>query len=112
MWRTPRCDERVDHRVLHRRRRADGAGLADALGAERVERGRRLHRHQLEGGQLGGGDDPVVGEVGGERVAVVVVDELLDERLRDALGDAAVALALGEQRVEDAAGVVDGDEAA
>ena len=45
------------------------------------------------------------------RVAVVVVADLLEQRLGHALGDAAVDLALGEQRVEDAAGVVDGDEA-
>ena len=43
MWRTPRCATRVDHRVLHRGRGADGARLADALGAERVQRRRRLH---------------------------------------------------------------------
>ena len=62
-------------------------------------------------GQLGGGDGGVVGQVRGDRVAVVVVAHLLEQRLGGALGDAAVALPVGEQRVEDAAGVVDGDVA-
>ena len=65
---------------------------------------------QLEARQLGGRHDRVVGERGGQRVAVVVVDDLLEQRLRGALGEAAVALPLGEQRVEDRAGVVDGDQ--
>ncbi len=59
-----------------------------------------------------GGQDGVVGEARGQRVAVGVVDDLLQQRLRDALGDAAVPLALGEQRVEHGARVVDGDEPA
>ena len=65
---------------------------------------------QLEAGQLGGRDDRVVGEGGGQRVAVGVVEHLLQQRLRRALGDPAVPLALGEQRVEHRPGVVDGDQ--
>ena len=57
---------------------------------------------QLEAGQLGRRHDGVVGEGRRERVAVVVVAELLPQRLGGALGDAAVALALGQQRVDDA----------
>ena len=37
----------------------------------------------------------------------VVVDRLLEQRLRDALGEAAVHLALDDQRVDDLADVVD-----
>ena len=40
----------------------------------------------LERRQVGGGREAVVGEGGRERVAVVVVDELLEQRLGDALG--------------------------
>ena len=47
-----------------------------------------------------------------ERVPVLVVDELLVERLRHARCHAAVHLSLGDDRVDDAARVVDGDEAA
>ena len=54
----------------------------------------------------------VVGEVGGQRVAVVVEADLLEQRLADAGGHAAVLLALDEQRVEHGAAVVHGDVAA
>ncbi len=73
-----------------------------------VRERRRLHVHDLERRQLGRRDHEVVGEVGGPGLAVVVVvAHLLEQRLGDALGDAAVHLALGEQRVDDRAGVVD-----
>ena len=45
MWRTPRWRSGVDDGRLDGGRRADRAGLADALGAERVDERRRLHRH-------------------------------------------------------------------
>ena len=53
----------------------------------------------------------VVGQRRRERVAVVVVDELLPQRLRDPRREPAVHLAVDEQRVEDAAAVVDRDVA-
>jgi hypothetical protein len=40
--------QRVDHGVLHGRRRADGAGLADPLGPELVVRRRRFDVERLE----------------------------------------------------------------
>ena len=100
--------QRVDDRVLHGRRRADRAGLPDALGPQRVVAGRRLAVGQLEAGHLGGRHERVVGEGRGQRVAVRIEDHLLQERLRRALGDAAVPLSLGQQRVDDGARVVDG----
>ena len=45
-------------------------------------------------------------QVRGDRVAVVVVADLLEQRLSGALGDAAVDLALEQHRVEDPTGVV------
>jgi hypothetical protein len=54
------------------------------------------------------GDGGVVGQRGGQRVAVGVVEHLFEQRLGGALGDAAVPLALGEHRVEHRARVVDG----
>ena len=51
----------------------------------------------------------VVGERRVPEVAVVVVDRLLPQRLGDALHDAAVHLALDDQRVDLVAAVVDGD---
>src|SRR6056297_1214060 len=63
----------VDHGRLHGRGGPDRARLADALGPQRVHEGGRLHVHHLEGRQFGGGDHAVVGEVGGDGVAVLVV---------------------------------------
>ena len=75
--------------------RGDGVSVFDRFEAR--ELGRARHR--------------VVGERRRERVAVGVVDVLLPQRLRDALRDAAVLLARDDQRVEDAAAVVDRDVA-
>ena len=47
----------------------------------------------------------------GQQVAVLVVDRLLVERLRDPLRDAAVDLAVDDHRIDDLADVVDGDVA-
>ena len=94
MWRTPRCERASTTADCTAGVEPMRARLADALGAERVDRRRRLHGHQLEAGQLGGRDEGVVGEVGRDRVAVLVVADLLEQRLGRALGDAAVDLAL------------------
>ncbi|MCO5546661.1 hypothetical protein L7F22_000095 [Adiantum nelumboides] len=63
------------------------------------------------GEQVGRGRDRVRGEAGGQRLALVVEQDLLVQRLRDALGETAVLLALDEQRVQDPPAVVDGDVA-
>ena len=89
----------------------DGAGLPDALGPEGVVGCGRLHRDELEARQLGHRDDAVVGEVRGDRVAILVVADLLEERLANTLGDATVTLALNEQRIDERAGIVAGDHA-
>ena len=62
-------------------------------------------------GQLGGRGDAVVGEGGGDGVAVGVVDDLLEQRLGDALHDPALLLAGDDHRVDHRPAVVDGDEA-
>ena len=72
-------------------------------------RGRGLAGDQLERGKLGRGDRRVVDQRAGQRVAVGVVAHLFQQRLRDALGDSAVPLALGQHRVEYPPGVVHGD---
>ena len=77
-----------------------------------VHRGRRLHLDRLPRREVGGRGERVADERLGQRVAVLVVDDLLVERLRDAGRDAAVHLALRDQRVDQRAGVVDGDQAA
>ena len=72
------------------------------LGRDRVVGGRAL-------GTSAAGGHQVVGERRRAQVAVLVVDGLLEQRLGDALDDAAVHLALDDQRVDLVAAVVDGD---
>ena len=74
----------IDHRVLHRRGGADRRRFADALRAQRIERSRRLGRVHLERRQLGRRRDRVLGEVRRDRVAILVVAHLFEQRLRGA----------------------------
>src|SRR3982750_433722 len=102
--------ERGRDGVRDRSRRADRAALAHALRAERVERRRRLaqaardRRHRLRRRQV------VVVEIDSERLPVLVVADVLVQALADALHHRADDLALREQRIDDAAAVVDADE--
>ena len=63
----------------------------------------------LERRQVAGARDRVGRERAGDVVAVLVEGDLLEQRLRDALGDAAVDLALEQHLVVDPARVVDRD---
>src|SRR6266576_1431657 len=103
--------ERVDDGVVDGGSGSDGAGFADAFGAEWVSGAVGLGVRDFEAGEFGGGWDGVVHQVCGTRVAVVVVLHPLVKCLGCALCDAAVLLAGDEERVEDAAAVVDGDVA-
>ena len=103
---TPNSLERVDRRVHDARGRAEGAGFADALGAERIDRRRRDRGVQLEAREVGGARQRVVHERAGQQLPVVVVDGLLDHRLADALRQPAVNLPLDDQRIDQVARVV------
>ena len=65
----------------------------------------------VEDGQVGGRRHEIVHEVVGQRIAEFVVADVLVQRLRDTLRDAPVLLAFDDDRVDDAAAVVDRDEA-
>ena len=108
---TPRCLSASTTAFCTAGRRADGRGLADALGAHRVHRRRGLGVGGLEHDRVGRGRDGVVGEGAGDRRALLVVHHLLPQRLADALDRAAVLLAGHDQRVQDPAAVVDRDVA-
>ena len=103
--------ERVDDGVGDRGRRCDRARLADALHPERVDRRRGDGLVELEVRQSRGLRQRVVHHRAGQQLAVVAVDRALPERLADALGDAAVELAVHDQRVDLVADVVDRDVA-
>src|SRR5678816_2051489 len=87
--------ERIGDRVHRRRRRADGAELADALDPERVgQAGNRGVEAGAEVRQPLGPRHRIVHEAAGhELAAAFVVDDPLAERLADALDRAAVDLA-------------------
>src|SRR3989449_4951700 len=104
--------QRVHDGIDGGRRGADRRGLADALGAERVERRRRHGLSGRERRQVFGVRHGVVHERAGEQLAVLVVDEALDERLGDALSQASVHLARDDHRADANAAVVDRDEIA
>ena len=111
-WRTPNGADRVDHGVDDGGRRADGGRLADALRADRVVRRRRDGLAELPVRALHRGRQQVVHERPAEAVAVLVERDQLHQRHADAVGQAAVHLALDDHRVDAHAAVVDRDEPA
>jgi hypothetical protein len=88
------------------RRRADGAAFAQAFGAGDGRRRRRFDVVQFDRRNFARGRRHVVGERRGLRIAGLVVDDLLEQRVTDALRDAAVHLAVGDHRIDDAAGIL------
>src|SRR6185436_5549642 len=74
----------------------DVAGLAQALGAQRIAGRRDVHLLDGEGGDVLGARHRVVHQRAGQQLAVAVVDDGLHERLAQALGQAAVQLPLGQ----------------
>ena len=61
----------------------------------------QLYRRNLVRGRR-----QIVGEGGRENSAILVIDDFLEQRVADALRDAAVHLAIGDHRIDDAAGVL------
>src|SRR5262245_58034899 len=100
--------ERVDERVDYRRRRADGAGFADTLDPERVGLARHLFKISVDTWHRVGARHAVIHEATGEELpGLAVVDLVLDQRLADALYDAALDLSADDHRIEHAAEVID-----
>ena len=86
------------------------AALARALDAERIERRRIvLGQDDLDVRRLAHGRQQIVGEGDGQRIAALVVGELLVERAAEPLREAAGDLALHQRRVDGAADVVGDD---
>src|SRR6266540_1748504 len=92
--------QRVEHRGDVGRRRAHGGGLAHALGADRVVRRGRHRSVGLEPGRLPRGRKQVVGEIRADAVALLVEGDQLHRGDPEALGEAAVDLALDDHRVD------------
>src|SRR6266511_1567663 len=101
--------QRVDDRVDHSRRRGDGAGLADAFHPELVRRRRRDVAANDDVRNIGRRRDQVVRHGRREELSVVIVGGLFEQRLGDALDDAAHHLAIHDLGVDDRAHIIDGD---
>ena len=99
---TPGESHGIGDRVRDRRRRANRSALAHPLDATGGHRRGRLEVTDLEQGQVVGPGKRVVHQGRGEQLAAVVVDDGLEERLTEALGDGAVDLSLDDHRVDHA----------
>ena len=90
--------QRVDRRVHH----AGGMPMQPAsptpLAPSGLSGDGRARLLDLDVRHVGGARDRVVHQRAGQELAVRVVDDLLHQRLAQALGEAAVELALGEER--------------
>ena len=99
--------DRVGDGVDHRRRRRDRARLAAALDAERVRRRFRRGHVDLERRQIVRPRHAVIHQRAGDELTVLVIDHAFEQRLADALRDAAVDLALDDHRIDDGAEIID-----
>src|SRR5262245_19829698 len=99
--------ERVLDRAAERADRAADSGLADSLRPVRRERRGRLLVAELEEWQPHGRRHRAVHERRRQRLAAFVVADDLPDPAPEPLRDPAVELSVGEQRVDDRAGVVD-----
>ena len=98
----------MEDRVHHRRQGANGAGLARALGAERVQCGRHRITFDLDRTGRIRPRHGIVHEGSAQQLAAAgVVDYLFHQRLAHTLGDTAVDLALQAHGVDHRAHVVD-----
>src|SRR5439155_21339935 len=105
----PQWRQRVEHRVDDGGRRADGRTFTYALDAQRVDRAGRDRAIQRKAGQIERRRHHVGRQVTGQERTFVPEYLLLVKGLRDTLRQAAVHLALDQQRVEHAATVIDRD---
>ena len=104
----PELRERIDDRVDQGRRRADRAGLAGALDAERVGAARHDVVGELDRRQILGAGDAVIGQRAGQQLAGLgVEDGSFEHRLADPLRDPALDLPGEQQRIDDRTEIVD-----
>ncbi len=100
--------ESVEDRVDDGLRRGDATGLTRALDAERIGGGRQFIEDDVERRQIAGARQRVIQQRPARQLARLrVVDRVLEQRLADALRNAALDLALGQQRIDQPAVIVD-----
>ena len=99
--------QRIEHRIGQRRDRAGRAGLARALGAQRIERRRHAAIDQRDRRQVFRARHEVIHEGAGQELAGVrIVGDVLAEHLADALHQSAVQLPLDQRVADDVAAIV------
>src|SRR6266550_8606626 len=88
-----------------RRRRADGAALAQplCLGDGRLRHG--LEMMDLDRRDFPRGRRQIIRQARRENIAGVIVDDLLEQRVGDALGNAAVDLPVDDHRIDQTSGI-------
>src|SRR6185437_16640233 len=99
--------DRVGYRIDHRRRRRDRARLAAAFDAERIGGRFRFGQPDRERRQVVRVRHRVIHERTCDQLAVLVVNDAFEQRLADALRDAAMHLAFDDHRIDHGAEVVD-----
>ncbi len=100
--------QRIDDRADHHRQGGRGAAFAAGLDAERIGWRQHLDNLRPERWQCVGARHAVVHERAAHRLAARRIDDaLLPHRLADALRNAAVSLAVHDERIDAAADVVD-----
>src|SRR6266581_1236059 len=102
---TERLECTLDCRKQRRDRR-DSAALARTLEAKRIERARRLHVQHFDGRRVGRERQEILAEMRRHRLCLVVVDQPLEERIADAVDDAADDLALDHHRIDDGTAIM------
>src|SRR5713101_5329552 len=85
-----------------------GEGQIDVRDAQGSPRRMRARVVVVEGDQVVALGQRIVHEARGEELSALVEGRLLPERLADALGEAAVDLALDEKRIDEEARIVHG----
>ena len=104
--------QRVENGVDDRRRSSQAAGFTDALRAERVVGRGNLRQLNIEGGNIIGPSQCVIHQrTGSELCALGVVDRMFAQGLTDTRGDAAVNLALNDNRIDRTANILNQREA-
>jgi len=102
------ASERVHDRVDDDGERRRGAALTRGADAEWMRGRRHLADVRGEKRKIAGARHRVIHERSGERLAAAgIVEAMLEQGLPDALRDAAVGLAVDDERVHGAPGIVD-----
>src|SRR5262252_3304891 len=92
--------------VDDRRRRADGAALAQPLRLGDGRLGRRLEMMDIDRWDFPRGRRQIIRQARRENIARLVVDDLLEQRVGDALGNAAVNLPVAAHGIDQTSGVL------